>query len=242
MIEGKIRYVISGSSAILLFAEAENIKMYTVDEDGNIAETTERSLDEKTKLSIKENLSKFGTPSDIDISYTKNNIAGGHLIDDEFVLQNNARIVSGNIDGKEYYFESPLDYVVKVFAHKYLGFGGNSRASKKFNKLAKMEVVLDAVLQSISSDELVKEIEKVIQQESDSRGDWVDSNDNLQNQRKAITVPLLADPHSMYEWLSSAYMEEPGGSPTKLSININKFPKVKELIDKMSTSHNKSST
>jgi len=46
--------------------------MYTVDTEGKLTQVEEKFSNEKTKLFLKENLSRFGTPADIDISFTEN--------------------------------------------------------------------------------------------------------------------------------------------------------------------------
>lgn len=232
MIEGKLRYIISGSTAIILFAEAENIKAYTVDTEGNLTEVVEEIKNEKAKSYLAENLSKFGTPSDIDISFTKDNFPEKSLIDDEFVLQEGERVMAGRIDGKEYYFESPFDYVAKIISHKYLGLGDKKTPDKKMSRLTKMETVLEAVLQDISSAELIEEIEKKIQEIPET------FNEDHKVYQKAVSAQLLADPHKMYGWLAGALLETPEGK-LGVSVNINKFPRVKEFVEVLSARFSK---
>lgn len=235
IIEGKLRYVISGSTAVILFADAKEINTYTVDNEGNLTKLEVEPTNEKTKSWLKENLSKFGTPSDIDISFTeKNSFPEKSIIEDEFVLREGERILAGNIGGKEYYFEDPLSYIVKFFSNRYLGFGMKDSINEKYRKLAKMEIVLESLLQEAPMDAIVEEIRKTIQEshKNQTPSSFMLLGDS--ERQMSIAGRLLADPHSMYRLMAQSTIKSGSDGHLDASINISRFPHVKELIDKMS--------
>lgn len=235
IIDGKLRYVVSGSTTIILFAEAKEIKTYTVDNEGNLTMIEEESVGEKTKAYLRENLSKFGTPSDIDISFTsESSFPEKSIVEDEFILQDGEKILVGNIGGKEYYFENPLSYIVKFFSNRYLGFSMKDSINEKYRKLAKMETVLESLLQDISIEVVVEEIGKTIQESPKKQTPSSHMLLGDSERQMSIAGRLLEDPHGMYRLMTQSTMKSGPDGHLDASININRFPHVKELINMLS--------
>ena len=232
MIEGKLHYVVSGSTALVLFAESENIRLWGLDEEGNLTEINDQPLDEKTNSYLKENISKLGRPSDIDVVTTKSNTTE-IIAEDQYEFFGEGRILSGDIGGKEYYFESPLTYVEKVFANLYLKSIGNSDSiPKKYQKLRKIEAVLEALYQDRSINEFVEKIEKIVK--SIPNEHWID--DAGVGRERDYAKDIKQSAHSMYSWMTSGMLPQGGTQEdSEASVNINNFPKVKEVIDKIAS-------
>ena len=51
--------------------------------------------------------------------------------------------------------------------------------------------------------------------------------------QRSVSAHFLSDPHSMYILLAQSVLKSPDG-PHDVSININRYPKVKELVDALS--------
>lgn len=237
LVEGKLQYAISGSTAVILFADAENIKVYSVDIAGNLSLLESENVEEKTQHFLKENLSKFGTPSDIDICFSQENfpVGGASLVDDEYVLQEGERILSGNIKGKEYFFETPQSYLVKIFSNKYMGLSDKVTVDKKQGRLQKMEITAEAVLKDHSINEIAEEIERTIQNIEKT---YTQMSPVYKKAQKETAEQLLSSPHKMYEWLAHVILNTPDGR-LDANLDINRFPRVKEIIDTLSTRHSK---
>ena len=228
IVDNKLHYVVSGSTAVILFAESEEIKIYTIDDKGNLTEVETADVGNKSQTFIKENISQFGKPSDIDISVTKNNATEDTMVEDQFVLRAGEKVLRGTIDGKEYYFEQPLDYIAKLLANRY---GGMSHEhSKAYGKLRKMEMMIEGVTQDISVEALAVEIEKRLETPDMQLLNYPESL-----QRRSAES-FLSNPLSMYSWLSKTILRDNDGQ-REASVNINQFPRVKEIIDTLSSRH-----
>lgn len=223
--DGKLRYAVAGSGAILLFTNATELKAHLlINDDGELVDTELPDL-YRTQAHLKANADKFGLPSDIDISSPRKVREDNQLVEDHFTLAQGSTILSGKVLDKEYFFLSPFDYVIKMFANKYTDalFGGSSFANKKYKKLNKIETVIEAGLASRPIEDLAQEIEKEIElivgQESHKNG---------------LATSLLSDPEKMYRLLAQSLFRTNEGT-TEMSININMFPKTKELIQLLSS-------
>jgi hypothetical protein len=230
MVDGKLQYFVCGSTAVVLFSEAENMRVCTLDEDGILTEVVEQDLDSKSRTFIKQNISKFGKPSDIDITVTKNIAVDNSFTEDQFVARGGERVLRGEIDGKEYYFEQPLDYITKLLANRYTGM--SHELSKAYSKLLKMNVMLEAVTQDMPLEKIATEIEKRIESPDMQ---LLNPSESLQ---RSASEHFLSSPHSVYSWLTKSIVRDREGN-RDVNIDINQFPYVKEMVDILSNRHKK---